>query len=95
MQHQRKPGPVGLYRPEFEHDACGVGMICNLRGEKSHYIVEKALEILGNLTHRGAAGSDAQHHSLAHVGQGSRGDLSFLFLLGVRHWFSRESTSFQ
>ena len=51
-------GPVGLYDPTYEHDACGAGFICNLRGVKSHDIVHKALEILVNLTHRGACGCD-------------------------------------
>lgn len=50
----------GLYQPSLEHDACGVGLLCNLKGEKSHYIVKKGLEILVNLTHRGAASSDAK-----------------------------------
>ncbi len=52
------PPPQGLYRPSFEHDACGVGMICNLKGEKSHRIVEQGLQILENLSHRGACGCD-------------------------------------
>ncbi len=48
----------GLYDPRHEHDACGVGLICNLRGEKSHSIVHQGLQILLNLAHRGACGSD-------------------------------------
>jgi len=48
----------GLYRPQFEHDGCGVGMICNLNNEKSHRLVQDALQILVNLTHRGACGCD-------------------------------------
>src|SRR5690606_12186419 len=48
----------GLYRSDFEHDACGVGFIAHLRGEQSHAIIEKALTILENLEHRGAEGSD-------------------------------------
>ena len=48
----------GLYAPGYEHDACGVGMICSLKGEKSHAIVENGLQILVNLTHRGACGCD-------------------------------------
>jgi len=52
------PAAQGLYHPAFEHDACGVGMICNMRGEKSHHIVEQAIQILENLTHRGACGCD-------------------------------------
>jgi glutamate synthase domain-containing protein 2/glutamate synthase domain-containing protein 1/glutamate synthase domain-containing protein 3 len=52
------PDAQGLYHPQNEHDACGVGFICNLHGKKSHDIIHKALEILVRLTHRGAAGSD-------------------------------------
>ena len=48
----------GLYRPEFEHDACGVGVVANVKGVASHDIVEQGIEVLANLTHRGAAGSD-------------------------------------
>ena len=58
---RRRPGypaAQGLYDPAFEHDACGVGMICNLKGIQSHEIVHKGLEILVNLTHRGACGCD-------------------------------------
>lgn len=52
------PKKQGLYNPEFEKDNCGVGFIANVKGEKTHSIVRKALEILVNLTHRGAVGSD-------------------------------------
>ena len=48
----------GLYDPWTERAACGVGLVCNLRGVKSHDVVHKALEILVNLTHRGACGCD-------------------------------------
>ncbi|MGX1096744.1 glutamate synthase large subunit [Amorphus sp. MBR-141] len=48
----------GLYRPGAEHDACGVGFVCDLHGRKSHRIVRQGLEILVNLTHRGAVGAD-------------------------------------
>ena len=48
----------GLYDPRNEHDACGVGMVAHIRGEKSHSIVSQALEILANLDHRGAVGAD-------------------------------------
>ena len=53
-----KVGPVGLYRPEFEHDGCGVGVVADIPGRKSHEIINKGLEVLDNLAHRGAAGSD-------------------------------------
>ena len=48
----------GLYRPENEHDACGVGFVANIKGKKSHTIVEQGLTVLKNLTHRGAVGWD-------------------------------------
>ncbi|GMM91978.1 glutamate synthase large subunit [Qipengyuania sp. MTN3-11] len=50
--------PTGLYDPRNEHDACGVGMVAHIKGGKSHAIVSRALEILGNLDHRGAVGAD-------------------------------------
>jgi glutamate synthase domain-containing protein 2/glutamate synthase domain-containing protein 1/glutamate synthase domain-containing protein 3 len=48
-----------LYDPAFEHDACGVGFVANIGGERSHSIIEKGLTVLENLTHRGACGCDA------------------------------------
>lgn len=50
----------GLYLPEFEHDNCGAGFICSLKGEKSNDIIHKALEILERLEHRGAVSSDGK-----------------------------------
>ena len=52
------PGKQGLYDPANEHDSCGVGFIADLKGRKSHKIIEDALQILVNLTHRGAVGAD-------------------------------------
>ncbi len=52
------PEKQGLYDPAFEKDACGVGMVCHLKGRKSHDIIAKALEVLANLEHRGATGYD-------------------------------------
>ncbi|MBF0136235.1 MAG: glutamate synthase large subunit [Magnetococcus sp. DMHC-1] len=52
------PEKQGLYDPRFEHDACGVGFVADIHGRKSHRILEMALEVLVNMTHRGAAGSD-------------------------------------
>ncbi len=54
------PEAQGLYRPEHEHDACGIGFIANIEGRKSHDIVVKGVQILINLTHRGACGCDPQ-----------------------------------
>jgi len=48
----------GLYDPQFEHDGCGVGVVANIKGVKSHDIIRKGLEILANLSHRGACGCD-------------------------------------
>ena len=50
----------GLYSPEQEHDSCGVGVVANVRGGKSHRIIEEGMEVLINLGHRGAAGSDPE-----------------------------------
>ncbi|MFT6973545.1 MAG: glutamate synthase (NADPH/NADH) large chain, partial [Pontimonas sp.] len=52
------PGPMGLYNSEHDSDACGLAMVATLRGTPGHDIVEKALEALRNLEHRGAVGSD-------------------------------------
>ncbi|MCX7984472.1 MAG: glutamate synthase large subunit [Bacteroidetes bacterium] len=49
-----------LYDPTTEHDACGIGFIVNIHGEKSHDIITKGIQILINLTHRGASGSDPE-----------------------------------
>ena len=49
---------TGLYDPANEHDACGVGFVAHIRGEKSHAIISQALKILQNLDHRGAVGAD-------------------------------------
>ncbi len=48
----------GLYDPRFEHDSCGVGFVVNVKGGRSHFLVRQALEVLGNLEHRGAVGCD-------------------------------------
>jgi glutamate synthase domain-containing protein 2/glutamate synthase domain-containing protein 1/glutamate synthase domain-containing protein 3 len=52
------PPAQGLYDPANEHDACGVGFVVNLHGRKTHQIVRQGLEVLENLTHRGACGCD-------------------------------------
>jgi glutamate synthase (NADPH/NADH) large chain len=53
-----RPGPVGLYHPDQEHDACGVSFVCDLHGRPSHDLVEKGLTSLCNLDHRGATGAE-------------------------------------
>lgn len=50
----------GLYSPDNEHDACGVGMIVNLHGTKSHDLIDSALRVLENMKHRGAEGADSK-----------------------------------
>jgi glutamate synthase (ferredoxin) len=58
MTQSGLPPKQGLYDPRFEHDACGVGFVVNIKGEKSHEIVEQALMVLQNLDHRGACGCE-------------------------------------
>ncbi|MBI5480938.1 MAG: glutamate synthase large subunit, partial [Deltaproteobacteria bacterium] len=52
------PGRQGLYDPAFEHDACGVGLVVRVSGEKSHDLLEQGIAVLENMSHRGACGSD-------------------------------------
>ncbi len=60
----RRPAPIsappkqGLYDPQFEHEACGVGFVVNMKGKKSHTIIRQALQVLLNLDHRGACGCE-------------------------------------
>ncbi|WP_158974365.1 glutamate synthase large subunit [Cellulophaga sp. L1A9] len=73
----------GLYLPEFEHDNCGAGFICSLKGKKSNDIIHKALEILEKLEHRGAVSSD-----------GKTGDGAGI-LIDIPHNFFQEVCSFE
>jgi glutamate synthase domain-containing protein 1 len=60
MHHRTAPpGATGLYDPAYEHDACGIALVAKLHGEASHAVVEKALDALENMEHRGAEGADA------------------------------------
>ena len=64
MPHRRLPGdgrpaPEGLYNPAHEHDACGVGFVVDMHGRKSHEMVQRGLQCLYNLDHRGATGAEA------------------------------------
>src|SRR5262245_16132793 len=52
------PKQQGLYHPAFEHDACGVGFLCHIKGKASNKIVLQALEMLENMNHRGACGCE-------------------------------------
>ncbi|NOS74523.1 MAG: glutamate synthase subunit alpha, partial [Methyloglobulus sp.] len=58
MSQSNLPPRQGLYDPRNEHDACGVGFIVHIKGHKSHAIVRQGLDLLENLTHRGAVGAD-------------------------------------
>jgi len=55
---ENHPGQQGLYDPRFEHDSCGVGFVCDIKGARSHDIVAKGIEVLENMSHRGAVGAD-------------------------------------
>jgi glutamate synthase (NADPH/NADH) large chain len=55
---KRFPKPQGLYDPANEHDNCGIGFMANIKGNKTNDIVKRGLEILVNMTHRGAESSD-------------------------------------
>src|SRR5579864_1695949 len=54
------PARQGLYDPAHEHDACGIGFVANIKGQKSHDIILKGIQVLINLTHRGACGCDPE-----------------------------------
>src|SRR5919206_1482805 len=78
-----RPEAQGLYDPAHEHDACGVGFVANIKGKKSHAIIEQGLQILRNLTHRGAVGADP----LAGDGAG--------ILIQIPHSFFRQEMALQ
>ena len=58
MKYQDKKSEAGLYNASYEHDACGVGMVVSIHGNKSHELVDSALKVLENMRHRGAEGAD-------------------------------------
>ena len=60
MAPHRLPEAQGLYDPRFEHDACGIGFVANIKGQKSHEIILRGIQVLINLTHRGACGCDPE-----------------------------------
>ena len=78
MHSNNLPQKQGLYDPQFEHDACGVGFIVQMKGQKSHDIIEQALTILLNLDHRGACGCETN------TGDGAG------ILMGVPHKFLKK-----
>jgi glutamate synthase domain-containing protein 2/glutamate synthase domain-containing protein 1/glutamate synthase domain-containing protein 3 len=75
------PERQGLYDPRFEHDGCGVGFVCHIDGLKSHDVITQGLQVLVNLTHRGAAGADPD------TGDGAG------FLIQTPHRFLEKVTS--
>ncbi|MDR1958567.1 MAG: glutamate synthase large subunit [Planctomycetaceae bacterium] len=58
MEIRNRFAPQGMYDPMFEHDACGIGMTVDIEGRRSRKIIQDGITILGNMSHRGAAGSD-------------------------------------
>ncbi|MDC4226327.1 MAG: hypothetical protein MPW15_19260 [Candidatus Manganitrophus sp.] len=52
------PAKQGLYDPQFEKDSCGIGFVADIKGRRSHDIIQKGLQVLENLSHRGAVGCD-------------------------------------
>src|SRR4051795_8497173 len=79
MKTNGLPPKQGLYDPQFEHDACGVGFVVNVKGKKSHEIIRQAIQVLLNLDHRGACGCEAN------TGDGAG------ILIQVPHAFSRKA----
>ncbi len=57
---KERPKQQGLYRQEFEHGSCGIGFVAHLKGKKSHSIIRQGLDILINMSHRGAEGADSK-----------------------------------
>lgn len=81
MTQHGPPPKQGLYDPQFEHDSCGVGFVCQMKGKRSHDLVEQALTILVNLDHRGACGAETN------TGDGAG------ILMQVPHKFLRKMAS--
>lgn len=79
MQSYGLPKKQGLYDPALEHDACGMGFVVNTKGQKSHDIIDEALTVLENLSHRGASGADE-----------NTGDGAGILVQIPHHFFQRE-----
>ena len=58
MRYNGVPQKQGMYDPQFEHDACGIGLLCNIKGKQSHAMISNAITILKKLAHRGGVGSE-------------------------------------
>lgn len=80
MQSRKAPVQNGLYRPEFEHDACGIGALAHLKGVRSHQMVDDALSVLVNLEHRGGKG--LEHNT---------GDGAGILFQVPHHFFRKEA----
>ena len=59
------PGAAGLYNPAHEHDNCGIGLVVQIKGDRSHEIVERAIQVLENLNHRGAESANNETGDVA------------------------------
>jgi glutamate synthase (ferredoxin) len=75
------PKKQGLYDPQYEHDACGVGFVCQMKGKRNHEIIHQALTMLVNMDHRGACGFESN------TGDGAG------ILIQVPHQFLKKATS--
>lgn len=84
MTYRDMPTPQGLYHPDFEHDACGIGLYAHIKGKQTHDIVKKGLQMLCKLEHRGGQGSDPL-----------TGDGSGLMVQIPDKYFRRECQDFQ
>lgn len=80
MQTRKTSAACGLYRPEFEHDACGIGALAHLKGERSHQMIDDALSVLINLEHRGGKG--LEHNT---------GDGAGILFQVPHHFFRKEA----
>src|SRR5947209_9861852 len=58
MSEAMRPKAAGLYDPSFEHDACGIGAVARLDNRREHEVIERAIDVLLRLEHRGAVGSE-------------------------------------
>ena len=76
MNREQTMPDGGLYRPECEHDACGVGLVVNINGNKYHSVVEQGLCVLEHMAHRGAEGSDNKTGDGAGITWDSNGAVS-------------------
>ena len=81
MSYNGLPEKQGLYDPQFEHDACGVGFICQMKGKRAHEIIGQALTVLVNMDHRGACGCETN------TGDGAG------ILIQVPHKFLQKATA--